>query len=311
MCKGCASVVEGTGYITLLSNNHTSETVPTSYIISSQYPASASYSSLRTACVRSLSCELSSGREGPVIFGYSDVDTNNSEDVTVSNTEWCLAYMFRIKDNKSRGFTRWYSLLYLLQDSSQLVSTSELITKLFEKLIIEMQQRAHRLFDKEKTQSNEVQSTTTIRAPIRTHGMFRREVGSSNVRYLSDLMEDNNFYVYLHTYFTWMLNSLQFKFINFPLSNSPFIVDKIDINNNTNSNTSIFVSKLLYINSYNELATILGIDRFKTILYHLLIGNQIVIRSDIQSKEIAHSIVQLIQVIIFNIIKNNFIILIK
>jgi hypothetical protein len=54
--------------------------------------------------LRSLSVEyVGPGREGPVLFGDE-------------TTGYSLAYVFKLKDSKARGFTRWYS--YVLMDKS-------------------------------------------------------------------------------------------------------------------------------------------------------------------------------------------------
>lgn len=97
------------------------------YFISTHYPIPANYGTVRTACVRSLSCEISPGREGkeeekiqitgPVVFSLSDDNTK----------EWTLSYMFQLRDSKARGEARWYSFLCLLDDPQLLVNSMELL----------------------------------------------------------------------------------------------------------------------------------------------------------------------------------------
>jgi hypothetical protein len=60
--------------------------------------------------VTSLSCELSPGREGPVLFG----DDRNG---------YVLSYMFKIHDSLARGHQRCYSLIFLMTDRIHLLAS--------------------------------------------------------------------------------------------------------------------------------------------------------------------------------------------
>ena len=68
------------------------------YISSQQPHHDELYSIVRQACIRSLSSEVCPGREGPIFFGDSD-------------TRYVLSYTFHLKDTKSRGGRRLYSII--------------------------------------------------------------------------------------------------------------------------------------------------------------------------------------------------------
>ena len=65
---------------------------------------------VRQACVRSLSCEVCPGREGPILFGDKQLG-------------YVISYTFYIKDRFARGRRRWYSIIYIMMDRVFLVQS--------------------------------------------------------------------------------------------------------------------------------------------------------------------------------------------
>ncbi len=140
-CSACSSLPDGTGlfsvdcinlilwcslFVDIDDNCY--------YYISTHTPSPNAYSTVRTSCVRSLSCELCPGREGKsgvwqftlsgsLIFGGP---TPNNDP---KFNEWTLAYLFRLKDSKARGFNRWYSLMLMMPDCAFLVNSMDFVTK--------------------------------------------------------------------------------------------------------------------------------------------------------------------------------------
>lgn len=80
------------------------------------------YSTLRQACVRSLSCEVAPGREGPVLFG----DDHQGH---------VYSYNFSLPDPQARGFQRWYSILLISADQHHLINSWHFLATHFRDLV--------------------------------------------------------------------------------------------------------------------------------------------------------------------------------
>lgn len=84
----------------------------------SSHTVHSEYSSrLKSMCLRSLSVEyVGPGREGLVLFGSRDQG-------------YQLAYVFRIKDAKARGFTRWFAFLLIHSNLGMLTLSWSFVQK--------------------------------------------------------------------------------------------------------------------------------------------------------------------------------------
>jgi folliculin len=257
------------------------------YVVSSHHPIN--YSNLRNSCVRALSCELSPGKEGPVLFGTSLKNEQfNKEE---NNQEWTLSFVFKLKDIKARGYTRVYTLLLILQDFPLLLSIYDLIIKSFERLITDMQCKSDSVFNSD-WESQELQSSSH-RAPLRTHGVFRREAGSNYLRPLTELVNDPNYFVYLHSYFGWLIQSIHLK-INQKL---------IQLNNISGDmiyssiyNTILSLPNVQFLQCYSDIYYAMGADAFRCLLWNLFIGNQIILKTETKEEKLIQQLVTLIEV---------------
>lgn len=242
--------------------------------------------------MRALSCELCPGKEGPVVFGTSlkNEQLNKEE----NNQEWTVSYVFKLKDIKARGYTRVYTLLLIIQDFPLLLSIYDLIIKSFEKLIVDMQTRSDIVF-KSDWDSQELQSSSTVRAPLRTHGVFRREAGSSYLRSLTELLNDSNYFIYLHTYFSWLISSINLK-INQKMID--FNCKLVDPSSNTTE-----LSTVQFLQCYSDIYSAMGADATRCLLWNLFIGNQIILRTDVRDEQLMYQLTSLIEVCFVIILK--------
>ncbi|KAL0172441.1 hypothetical protein M9458_032752, partial [Cirrhinus mrigala] len=98
MCEGCRSLpaVDSETGIRYLSHQHPRQP--------------QLFSVVRQACVRSLSCEVCPGREGPIFFG----DEQHG---------FVFSHTFFIKDSLARGFQRWYSIVVVAMDRIYLINS--------------------------------------------------------------------------------------------------------------------------------------------------------------------------------------------
>lgn len=86
------------------------------------------YSTIRQACVRSLSCEVCPGREGPLLFGNADAG-------------YTFSYAFFLKDHQARGFQRWYSVILVMTDYLHLISCWTFLVAQIKALVQDLQKR--------------------------------------------------------------------------------------------------------------------------------------------------------------------------
>ena len=145
-CTTCSSLESGKGYITIQpSLSNTKSNLPITedfYYLSSRFPAEDLYSIVRKCSVRSLSCELSPGKEGALIF---------SEDEEKFQV---LSYMFKIKDSQARGSHRWYSFMIGVQNASILVSLFGRISHQLQLVVSNLQKSADLRFDDDEYQNS-------------------------------------------------------------------------------------------------------------------------------------------------------------
>ncbi|KAG8548219.1 hypothetical protein GDO81_026137, partial [Engystomops pustulosus] len=87
------------------------------------------FSIVRQACVRSLSCEVCPGREGPIFFG----DEQHG---------FVFSHTFFIKDSLARGFQRWYSIIVIMMDRIYLINSWPFLLSKIRGVIDELQGKA-------------------------------------------------------------------------------------------------------------------------------------------------------------------------
>merc|ERR1711892_1432926 len=110
-CDGCWSLGGQDNFI--VSNDHGGKQT----FVSSQTVINTDLVKIiRHAVIRSISCESSANKEGPIIFS----------DPTVSSV---LAKNFFLKDSRARGFQRYYSIIVVTREREHLVSNWHNINK--------------------------------------------------------------------------------------------------------------------------------------------------------------------------------------
>lgn len=276
-CAACSSVPEGNGLLSLDDDTN-------QFYMSTHVPSPNSYSAVRTACVRSLSCETCPGREGPVIFG-------SSED---PSKEWTFSYMFKLKDSKARGSFRSYSFLLLLSDYGLLVNIMELVTSFFQNIVTEMQQKAEKLHDREIEESKcQQQQSVSYLTPVRTYGMFRR-AGATVPRSIPELTEEEGFFFSLHSKFCWILRNIDKAFMAVNDIRDP-IKTLVPLNYEEHDKRG-FAFKESSSPSHSEMYILLGPSYMRGLIYNVIIGNQVVVRG---SEEVQPFVVSLLQMLAY------------
>ncbi|XP_054720028.1 folliculin-like [Uloborus diversus] len=291
-CEGCTSMTsKKRGFI---SNDHEARV---SYV-SSQYPLHPDvFSAVRQACVRSLSCEVCPGREGPIFYG----DDHRGH---------VLSHTFFLKDSQARGFQSWYSIIIVMRDKIMLLNSWHFLIDSMRRIIHELQEKAIKVYSSEQSEANlrAVRLNSVTRMTIDT---FRRRRGNIKARSLIDLTSDKEIFKYLHLGFTWILRVGAMRiserlvesfpnedtfidlerqeetdegFIKIHLTKSgeqntlnKELCDKL---NNTHISEWANGDESIYFASLREVYQILGKEKFHCLAYHTIIGNQIIIKSN-------------------------------
>lgn len=285
-CEGCLSMTGNQkGFI---SNDHEARV---SYV-SGQHPLHPDvFSMVRHACVRSLSCEVCPGMEGPIFFG------DNRRGHVLSHT-------FFMKDSQARGFQRWYSMIVVMMDKTFLLNSWQFLVKNFQYFIKELQEKAQKVYDVEQSECSQRAMRFNRFSRITTPNNFRRQRGNTKGRSLTELTNDKNIFGILHLWFTWVLRAgasrLSERLVE-GLPSEDTIIQlekeetedgfvKICCNNDTNDikaklNKLVIeddtdCSKGVKIESLRQLFQFLGKEKFHTLAHHILIGNQIIVRGN-------------------------------
>ena len=226
-CTACRWPVNVPGFVSVDEGSKTT-------YVSTHYPRrSELFATVRRACVRSLSCEVCPGREGPLLFG----DEAHG---------YVFSYAFRLRDHEARGGQRWYSLILVMADHIHLISSWSFLVSQTRRLVAVLQHKAEtadgELASKLRTGSSGINSSNSSGVGGGSGGRdshqqqhhhhhhrnryaghdsgFRRRMraggrpglfrggGASNhrgLRSLIELTDEADLLVDLHAYLTWVL----------------------------------------------------------------------------------------------------------
>lgn len=294
LCEACRSFQPGQP--NFISHDHDAHI---SYI-STQYPRHPQvFTVVRQACIRSLSCEVCPGREGPIFFG----DEHHG---------YVLSYTFFIKDSKARGFQRWYSIIVVMMDRIFLLNSWPFLISNIRSLIDELQAKATTVYDKEQTEAPQraQRLNRELASPaISSWDIYRRRgVGSQTYRAILALTGDNNLFRYLHMTFSWILKVGGSRMTERQLEGPPKEDTLVDLENEEETEEGFIkvATKPAPLENPNEegqmvagvaeheevnyndggptfsglqhLRVVLGSLNFRELAFHALVGNQVIVR---------------------------------
>ncbi|XP_074649269.1 folliculin-like isoform X2 [Tubulanus polymorphus] len=295
LCEACRSL-EPTqpGFI---SNDHEAKV---SYV-SNQYPDHPQvFSMVRQACVRSLSCEVCPGREGPFFFG------DDSRGHVFSHT-------FYIKDSHARGLSRWYSILVVMMDKIYLLNSWPFLVQHIREIIDHLQEKASKVYEEEQA-----------KCPQRAHRLavsmnpanFRQHRGENKpARSLIELTRDKNIFSQLHLRFTWILKACSNRLTEKLLEGPPTEDSIVDLEKQEETDEGfikVFTKKMSvtdtsdiesncneeqpYFNNLQHMLKVLGYQKFHLLAHHVVIGNQIILRSN--NRNLVRSIIDCLKMLL-------------
>nr|XP_009860385.1 folliculin-like [Ciona intestinalis]XP_018669825.1 folliculin-like [Ciona intestinalis] len=282
LCEACRSLSEDDpGFVSYDRDSGTK-------FVSTQHPHNPEvFRLVRQACVRSLSCEVCPGREGPIMFG----DGQHG---------YVISYTFYVKDNLARGLQRWYSIICIMKDRVFLIQSWPFLVSCIGNIIQYMQSCADSVYKIESSESPQHKTRMLPRVSnVVTPHNFRQHRGhNSNARALIQLTGNPELYPYLHTAFTWIMRACKMRFkekivqgarmdddvvrdeIIERTSRSNSLatddIDEIQADFNMISITSPCSSTEPIFTSLRHMREVLQPPLFKAIAWHLVVGNQVI-----------------------------------
>ncbi|XP_051999234.1 folliculin-like [Xyrauchen texanus] len=290
MCEGCRSLpashpgfvsVDGETGIRYLSHQHPRQP--------------QLFSVVRQACVRSLSCEVCPGREGPIFFG----DEQHG---------FVFSHTFFIKDSLARGFQRWYSIVVVAMDRIYLINSWPFLLRHLRLTIHSLQSTALKVFDSEQcvcpqraARMNNAFSPT----------VFPHQRSGNAARSLTSLTQHTNLWASLHSSFSWLLKACGSRLTEKLLEGAPTEDTLVLIERQseqeeektvwdceeeggskpqTSHSDSLQARDFPYddgtqeellgpkFKSLRHLRQVLGVADFRQLAWHVLMGNQVIWR---------------------------------
>jgi folliculin len=241
------------------------------------------FSLVRKACLRTLHCEVF---EDPIYF---DDDKNGS----------VIGYEFHVKDSEGRGFQRSYSLIIIMKDRIYLQHLWSFLQRHLTIVAQNIKAAAQKLFDKEVKENSINLSSPPLVSVNRSRDPVSRKKSNKSNRGLIELTNDNLIFAKLHMWFTWILRAsacqISEEFLYGPLIEDlqikleEFKLNNFDVLNNRDCDNSLLMVSssdhdvsddiyLLEINDYQTLIKKITYDNFHALAYHIIVGNQIMIR---------------------------------
>ena len=259
-CVACTSLQQGEpGLISIDRESHIS-------YISRQYPEDQElYSIVRHACVRSLSCEVCPGREGPIMFGDEA-------------SGYVFSHTFFLKDSQSRGFQRWYSIICVMMDRVYLVNSWQFLITNFKNIIDELQSKADTTYRAEKVENPVTDQRLHMSATLfllNNNQFIRTRGGNQHYRSLIDLVGDKKIFQCLHKYFAWILKASGQRYCE-QLVEGPSLADYSFMDGSDGNIKTRETGPI--VKSLRHLSRILPKDKFIQIAYHVVVGDQLIVR---------------------------------
>ncbi|KAM3614278.1 uncharacterized protein V6R79_012084 [Siganus canaliculatus] len=294
MCDGCRSLpASHPGFVSIDDETGIR-------FLSHQHPRQPQlFSVVRQACVRSLSCEVNSdvcpGREGPIFFG----DEQHG---------FVFSHTFFIKDSLARGFQRWYSIVMVAMDRIYLINSWPFLLRHLRLTIQSLQSTALKVFDNEQG----VCPQRAVRMnSVFSPAVFPHQRSGNAARSLTSLTQHPNLWASLHSSFSWLLKACGSRLTEKLLEGAPTEDTLVLIERQTEQEEEMSCwegaeggTKSQRLQSESELShcfpcddtnftqespgprfrslrhlrQVLGAAEFRQLVWHVLMGNQVIWR---------------------------------
>ena len=291
LCVACRSLDDGqSGFI-----SHDTEAGV--HYISTQHPCLPEILSMvEQACIRSLSCEVCPNKEGAIFFGDS-------------SRGHVISYTFSLQNCYARGSTSVYSAMIVMMDKVYLLNMWPFLVDQLKEAIISLKKQADIVYSLEPLHMSDSAPNLL---------KFQRDQ-IPILRSLKDITGADTIFEQIHTRFTWILKAGGNRLTESLLEGPPTEDSIIDLEKQEmteegfvklytkNDNPEMEFKRVSLQNAeggalhpdstlspvtddlspvarrefvnLRHLLHILGIDKFKVLSHHVLIGNQVIIRS--------------------------------
>ncbi|XP_066990996.2 triokinase/FMN cyclase, partial [Anabrus simplex] len=290
-CEACQSL--NNKHLGYISNDHEGRIT----YLSTQQPVETDVATMvRQACFRSLSCEVSPGKEGPVFFG-DDVRGH------------VASHTFFLKDAQARGFHRWFSILILMRDKLFLLNSWPFLVEHLKNLVTELQAKSTKVYDREQEQCP--QRALRLNADS---SLYKQQAVGKTSRSLVDLTADTHVFAQLHWRFSWLLKVgasrlveqvAQASWDNYryevaELEEGFTLVSATDDHSPVHeleASGSCDVDDVApAVSNIRHLYQIVGRQQFIALAYNLMVGHQVVVRG--QPRQLVASIIACLKVVV-------------
>uniref|UniRef100_A0A1A7X5B3 Folliculin n=1 Tax=Iconisemion striatum TaxID=60296 RepID=A0A1A7X5B3_9TELE len=291
MCEGCRSLpASHPGFVSIDDETGIR-------FVSHQHPRQSQlFSVVRQACVRSLSCEVCPGREGPIFFG----DEQHG---------FVFSHTFFIKDSLARGFQRWYSIVVVAMDRIYLINSWPFLLRHLKLTIQSLQSTALKVFD---TEQGICPQRALRMNSVFSPAVFPHQRSGNAARSLTSLTQHPNLWASLHCSFSWLLKACGSRLTEKLLEGAPTEDTLVLIERQTEqeeemscwegaegsgsksplrqSESKLGLDFLCDASKFDEipdpkfrslrhLRQVLGANDFRQLAWHVLMGNQVIWRS--------------------------------
>lgn len=290
MCEGCRSLpASHPGFMSIDDETGIR-------FLSHQHPRQSQlFSVVRQACVRSLSCEVCLGREGPIFFG----DEQHG---------FVFSHTFFIKDSLARGFQRWYSIVMVAMDRIYLINSWPFMLHHLRLTIQSLQSTSLKVFESE--QGGCPQRAVRMNNVFSPQCLYQRSGNAA--RSLTILTDHPSLWASLHSSFSWLLKACGSRLTEKLLEGAPTEDTLVLIEKQTEqeeemncmegaeggsksqrhpSESTLTVPDFLSdetkleeipgpkFRSLRHLRQVIGAAEFRQLAWHVLMGNQVIWRS--------------------------------
>jgi len=205
---------------------------------------------------------------------------------------YVIAFVFSLRDNHARGKKRTFSLIYITNDRVFVVQSMNFISKCLSSIAKYLQQKANEVYQNETScrfNSRPFKSCVFTSSKSPHHSSNDQKSSSKTPRSLKDTVNLPDLYSYLHKAFSWTLRSAKERLkekIFFGRSPEDEIV-KMEHNEKDIEDVDLLDEDQLKFGeeftSLRHIRQMLQPILFRALLWHLLIGNQVIWRSKYRS----------------------------
>uniref|UniRef100_A0A673ASF2 Folliculin n=1 Tax=Sphaeramia orbicularis TaxID=375764 RepID=A0A673ASF2_9TELE len=246
--------------------------------LSHQHPRQPQlFSVVRQACVRSLSCEVCPGREGPIFFG-------DEQHGLCSHTP-------SLSKTAGQRFQRWYSIVMVAMDRIYLINSWPFLLRHLRLTIQSLQSTALKVFDSEQG----VCPQRAVRMnSVFSPAVFPHQRSGNAARSLTSLTQHPNLWASLHSSFSWCVDTFCLLLVfrksrggdeMLGRSRWRLALNHSGTNQKSELGHNFFCddAKLEEIpgpkfRSLRHLRQVLGATEFRHLAWHVLMGNQVIWR---------------------------------